>query len=69
MDERVKKCLDTLGEAIKSLVASANSELEVIGLVTVVLDEFKETYEKAVNEGFDELEKREKEGKKNGIIQ
>lgn len=62
MDERITKCLDTLGEAFKTLVASANSEVEVIGLVTAVLQGFQETYENAVNEGFEELEKRKKEG-------
>ena len=62
MDERVTKCLDTIGEAFKTLVASANSELEVIGLATATLHGFQETYENAIEEGFNELEKREKEG-------
>ena len=62
MDERVTKCLDTIGEAFKTLIVSANSELEVVGLVAAVCGEFQETYEKAIDEGIAELEKREKEG-------
>lgn len=61
MDERVTKCLDTIGEAFKTLVASANNELELIGLVAAVMGELQETYEKAIDEGVEELEKREKE--------
>lgn len=62
MDERVTKCLDTISEAFKTLIVSANSEIEVVGLVAAVIGKFQETYEKAIDEGIDELEKREKEG-------
>ncbi len=62
MDERVTKCLDTIGEAFKTLVTSADNELEVLGLVAVALHELPKTYENAMEEGFNELEKRKKEG-------
>jgi hypothetical protein len=62
MDERVTKCLDTIREAFKTLIASANSECEIIGLVLAVLGELEKTNEKAIDEGVDELKKREKEG-------
>lgn len=68
MDERVTKCLDTIGGAIKALITSANNEFEMIGLVTAVVQGFQETYEKAVDDGVEELEKKEKE-KNHGIIQ
>ena len=61
MDERVTKCLDTIREAFKTLVASANSEAEVVGLVMAALAKIQKTYEEAMEEGVAELEKREKE--------
>jgi hypothetical protein len=59
MDERVTKCLDTIEEAFKTLITSANNEVELIGLMATVLGEFQETYEKAVSDGIEELEKKE----------
>ena len=61
MDERVTKCLDTIGEAFKTLVVSANNEMELAGLVMAVLGGVEKTYTKAIDEGVDELSKREKE--------
>ena len=61
MDKRVTECLDTIREAFKTLVTSANSETELVGLVMVVLGKMQETYEKAIDEGVNELEKREEE--------
>jgi hypothetical protein len=63
MDERAKKCLDTIGEAFKTLIISANNEAELTGLAIEVLGEFQNTYEKAIDEGIEELEKRENGGK------
>lgn len=59
MDERATKCLDTIGEAFKTLVLSANNEMELIGLMVAVMGKIQETYEKAIDEGVDELKKRE----------
>ena len=59
MDERVKECLDTIGEAFKKLIVSANNEAEVIGLMSMVLSSWTEIYNEAIDEGIDELEKRE----------
>ena len=58
MDERATKCLDTIGEAFKTLVLSANNETELVGLMVMVMGKVQETYEKAIDEGVDELEKR-----------
>ena len=52
MDERVTKCLDKIGEAFKELIASANSDTDMIGLVTAVLYKFQPIYEKAIDEGY-----------------
>ena len=62
MDKRVSKCLDTISEAFKTLVTSANNEAELVGLMMAVFGELQNTYEKAIDEGVDELKKREKEG-------
>lgn len=62
MDERATKCLDKIGEAFKELMASANSETEMIGLLTEVLYKFQSIYEKAVEEGYELFENKEKEG-------
>ena len=69
MEEKVTKCLETIGKAFKELITSANNEVEVVGLMAMVLGNFQETYEKAVDEGIDELKKREEEENTNGIIQ
>ncbi len=61
MEEKVKECLDTIGEALKKLIASANNEAELIGLFALVSVGWKPTYEKAIEEGIAELEKREEE--------
>jgi hypothetical protein len=61
MEAKVKECLDTIGEALKKLIASANNEAELIGLFAMVMGGWKETYEKAIEEGVAELEKREEE--------
>lgn len=63
MEEKVIKCLETVGQAIKELITSANNEAEVIGLVTLFAAGFQETYDKVVEEAIDEVEKREEEGK------
>ena len=63
MDERTTKCLDRIAEAFKELIASANSETEMIGLVTEVLFKFQPVYEKAIDEGYELFENKEKEGK------
>lgn len=62
MDERVTKCLDKIGEAFKELVASANSDTDMIGLVTAVLYKIQPIYEKAIDEGYELFENKEKEG-------
>lgn len=67
MEEKVTKCLEAIGEAFKELITSANNEAEVVGLMAMVLGSFQETYEKAVEEGINELEKREEEESNNGI--
>lgn len=67
MEAKVKECLDTIGEALKKLVASASNEAELIGLFAMVMGRWTETYEKAIEEGVAELEKREEEETKNGI--
>ena len=61
MDKRVAKCLDSIGEAFKTLITSANSETELIGLMVTVFSNIQGIYEKAVDEGINELEKRKKE--------
>ena len=61
MEKKVIKCLETVGQAIKELITSANNEAEVIGLMTLFAAEFQETYDKAVEEAIDEIEKREEE--------
>ena len=66
MEEKVTECLATIGEAVKKLIVSANNEAEVIGLVAMFAAGWQETYEKAVDEGFAELNARE-EGNNNGI--
>ena len=63
MEEKVTKCLEAVGEAFKELITSADNEAELIGLVAMVMGSIQETFEKAVEEGVDELKKREKEGK------
>ena len=68
MEEKVIKCLETIGKAIKDLLASANNEAELIGLAAVFAAGFKETYEKAVDEAVEEIEKRKEEEKANGIV-
>jgi predicted nucleotide-binding protein (sugar kinase/HSP70/actin superfamily) len=62
MDKRTTKCLDRIAEAFKELIASANSETEMVGLVTEVLYRFQPVYEKAVEEGYELFENKEKEG-------
>ena len=62
MDKRVKKCLDMIGEAFKTLIISADNEAELTGLAIQVLSGFQETYEKAIDEGIEELGKRENGG-------
>lgn len=61
MEEKVIKCLEKVGQAIKELITSANNEAEVIGLVTLFAAGFQETYDKVVEEAIDEVEKREEE--------
>ena len=62
MDERVTKCLDAIGGAIKELIASSKNETEMIGLVAMFFAGWADTYKKAIDEGVEELEKREEEG-------
>lgn len=61
MEEKVTECLNTIGEAIKELIVSANNEAEMIGLMTMFFAGWEETYKKAIDEGVEELEKREEE--------
>ena len=61
MEEKVKKCLDTIGQAVKELIISANNEAEMIGLMALFFAGWEETYKKAIDEGVEELEKREEE--------
>ena len=61
MEEKVTKCLETIGKALKELIASASNEAELIGLFAMVMGGWKETYEKAIEDGVAELEKREEE--------
>lgn len=63
MDARVKKCIDKICEAYKELTASANNEAEAIGLFFQIQQNGEEAIEKALAEGIEELQKREKEGK------
>lgn len=69
MEEKVIKCLETIGQAVKELITSANNEAEIIGLVAMFSAGFQETFDKAVEEAFDEIEKKEEEESANGIIQ
>ena len=62
MESKVKECLDTIGEALKKLILSASNEAELIGFFAMVSSGWTSTYEKAIDEGIAELEKREKEG-------
>lgn len=59
MDERITKCNDMICEAFKTLIRSSHSNSDAIGLITIVLHEFPKTYEKAINEGFDEIAEKE----------
>lgn len=68
MEEKVIKCLETIGKAIKELLASANNEAELVGLGAIFASGFQQTYEKAVDEAVEEIEKREEEGNANGIV-
>ena len=61
MEAKVKECLDTIGDALKKLIVSANNEAELIGLVAMVMGGWEETYKKAIEEGVGEIEKREEE--------
>lgn len=62
MEEKVTKCLEAIGVAFKELIASADNEAELIGLVAMVMGNIQETLNKAVEEGVDALQKREEEG-------
>jgi hypothetical protein len=62
VEEKVTKCLETIEKAIKDLFVSSNNEAEAIGLAAIFAVGFKDTYEKAVDEAFAEIENREKEG-------
>jgi hypothetical protein len=61
MEEKVIKCLETVGQAIKELIISANNEAEMMGLMVMFLGGWEETYKKAIDEGVEEIEKREEE--------
>lgn len=63
MEEKVMECLETIGKAIKELLVSANNEAEIVGLALMFSTGFQGTYEKAVDEAVEELEKREEEDK------
>jgi hypothetical protein len=63
MEAKVKECLDTIGEALKKLILTASNEAEIIGLFAMVGNGLTTTYEKAIEEGINELEKREEEEK------
>lgn len=69
MEEKVIKCLETVGQAIKELLISANNEAEVIGLMTLFAAGFQETYDKVVEEAINEIEEKKEEKSANGIIQ
>ncbi|MEE0969193.1 MAG: hypothetical protein U0M06_07495 [Clostridia bacterium] len=69
MEEKVIKCLETVGQAIKVLITSANNEAEVIGLMTLFAAGFQETYDKVVEEAINEIEEKKEEKSANGIIQ
>lgn len=62
MEEKVTKCLEAIGEAFKELITSADNEAELIGLVAMVMGSIQKTFEKVVDEGIEELKKREEEG-------
>lgn len=62
MEEKVTKCLEAVGKAIKDMLTSANNEAELIGLMAIYASGFQETYEKAIDEAVEELANREKEG-------
>lgn len=63
MDARVKKCLDKICEAFVELAVSANSEAEAIGLFLQIQQNIEEAIDKALAEGVEKLQKKEKEGK------
>jgi hypothetical protein len=62
MEEKVMECLEKIKKALKELFVSANNEAELVGLALMLSTGLQETYEKAVDEAVEELEKREKEG-------
>lgn len=62
MDKRVTKCLGTIREAFKTLVASANNETDMVGLVMTALTKMQDIYEEAMDEGCAEFEKKGKIG-------
>ena len=51
MEERVTECLDTMREAITKLLASANNEVEMVGLITMLFAGWEESLNKALDEG------------------
>ena len=62
MEERVTECLDTMREAITKLLASANSETEMVGLITMLFAGWEESLDRALNEGIENVKNIEKEG-------
>ena len=61
MDKRATECLNSIGEAFKTLTTSADSEVELIGLLFEVMRDYQKVFDEAMTEGIRELEKRKKE--------
>jgi hypothetical protein len=67
MDERVTKCAKAMADAMRDLLSSANSEVEMFGLFAALQNEIGVVIERAVEEGLNVLEtklrKNDQEGK------
>ena len=61
MDKRSTECLNSIGEALKTLATSADSEAELIGLLLEVMRDFQKVFDESMTEGILELKKRKKE--------
>lgn len=62
MEERVTECLDTIREAITKLLASANSEAEMVGLMAMLFARWEESLNRAIDEGTGKIKNKEGEG-------
>ena len=59
MEERVTECLNTIREVITRLLASAKNEAEMVGLITMLFAGWEETFNKAIDSGFEKREEKE----------